>query len=140
MPWNHNAPDPLEARRRQLAEQERLLSEQHRRLTEQLSAVPDANAKPVEPPVWRMEEDGSRPRVPEPAPARKRNLARQTQRDKFFVLFLILLFIIIVGIGLWVAHALNTAPANGASIRPQLNLDSSRIGATLLLNRSIASL
>src|ERR1700692_465688 len=35
MPWNRNDPDPLEARRRQLAEQERLLSEQRRRLTEQ---------------------------------------------------------------------------------------------------------
>lgn len=117
MPWNRNDPDPLEARRRQLAEQERLLAEERRRLTELLHPSGEsatANVKPVEPPVWRMEEDGSPQRVTEPIPARKRNLARQRQRDMILVFALILLFIIVVVIVLWVAYVHNNAPGTGA--------------------------
>jgi hypothetical protein len=117
MPWKRNDPDPLEARRRQLAEQERLLSEQRKRLTEELrrsGEFPAADAKPAEPPVWRMEEDGLHYRVAEPAPARRRNLARQRQRDMILVFGLIILFLIVVGIVLWVAYVRNTAPVNGA--------------------------
>jgi ABC-type Na+ efflux pump permease subunit len=117
MPWNRNDPDPLEARRRQLAEQERLLSEQRRRLTEELyqsGESPAANVKPAEPPVWRMEEDGLPQRVAESTPARRRNLARQRQRDRFlFFVFIVLLLIVLV-IVLWVAYVHNTAPVNGA--------------------------
>lgn len=116
MPWKRNDPDPLEARRRQLAEQERLLSEQRKRLTEQLRQAgefPPANVKPAEPPVWR-EEDGRHERVTDPAPVRKRNLARQRQRDMILVFGLIILFLIVVVIVLWVAHVHNTAPVNGA--------------------------
>ena len=116
MPRNRNDPDPLEVRRRQLAEQERLLSEQRKRLTEQLQQSGEfspANAKPAEPPVWRMEEDSQHERVTDPTPARKRNLARQRQRDMvLFFLFLALALIVLL-IVLWVAYVHNTAPVNG---------------------------
>jgi hypothetical protein len=117
MPWNRNDPDPLEARRRQLAEQERLLTEQRRRLTELLrpsGESPSANAKPIEPPVWRMEEDGPHQRVAEPTSARKRNLARQRQRDMILVFGLIILLLIVLGIFLWLAHVHNAIPITGA--------------------------
>jgi hypothetical protein len=116
MPLNRNDSDPLEARRRQLAEQERMLSEQRRRLTEELHSTgesPSGLAKPVEPLVWRMEEDGQPDRIAEPTPARKRNLARQRRRDMILVFFLIVLFLIVVGIVLWVAYTHNAAPSNG---------------------------
>jgi len=116
MLWKRNDPDPLEARRRQLAEQERLLSEQRRRLTEELreSGESSANVKPAEPPVWRMEEDGPHRRVTEPASTPKRNLARQRQRDRMLFFIFIVLLLIVVGIVLWVAYVHNTAPINGA--------------------------
>ncbi len=116
MPWNRNDSGPLEARRRQLEEQERLLSEQKRRLTEQLRQSgdsPPATVKPAEPPVWRMEEEGLPRRVTDPAPARKRNLARQRQRD-MILFFVFILFLIIVVIVLCVAYLHNTAPVKGA--------------------------
>jgi hypothetical protein len=116
MPWNRNDFDPLEARRRQLAEQERLLSEQRKRLTEELQQTAEfssAGVKPAEPPVWRMEEDGPHSRVAEPAPPRKRNLAHQRQRDMvlFFIFIGVLLVVLVVV--LWVAYVRNTAPVNG---------------------------
>jgi len=116
MPSNRNDPDPLEARRRHLAERERLLSEERRRLTEQLQpgAGSAGHAKPAEPPVWRMEEDGRQHRVTESPRARKRNLARQTRRDMIVVFGLIILFLIVLFIVLWVAYVHNTAPNNGA--------------------------
>ena len=117
MLWNRNDPDPLEARRRQLAEQERLLSEQRKRLTELLhqsgESLP-ANVKPAEPPVWRMEEDGLHHRVAEPIPARKRNLARQRQRDMVLFFIFIIVFLVVMSILLWVAYVHNTAPPTGA--------------------------
>jgi hypothetical protein len=116
MPWNRNDPDPLEARRRRLAEQERLLAEQRRQLINQLhqSGESAANDKPVEPPVWRMEEDVLHQRIADPVPARKRNLARQRRRDMILVFGLIILFLIVLVIVLWVAYVHNTAPVNGA--------------------------
>lgn len=111
--WNRNDPDPLEARRQQLAEQERLLSEQRKRLTEQLHQSGESSAKPAEPPIWRMEEDGLHQRAAEPTPARKKNLAHQRRRDMVLVFGLIILFLIVLGIVLWVAYVHNTAPANG---------------------------
>ena len=116
MPWNRNDPDPLEARRRQLAEQERLLSEQRKRLTDQLRQSGEsllAHVKAAEPPVWRMEEDGRQGRVIDPTPPRKRNLARQRQRDMILVFGLIILFLIVLVIVLWVAYVHNTSPING---------------------------
>ena len=117
MPWNRNDPDPLEARRRLLAEQERLLSEQRKRLTEQLRPLGKtaaAHVKPAEPPVWRMEEDGARDRLTDSTPARRRNLGRQTQRDMVLAFGLIILLLIVLGIVLWVAYVHNTAPVNAA--------------------------
>jgi hypothetical protein len=116
MSWNRNDPDPLEARRRQLAEQERLLSEQRKRLTELLhqSGESGAHVKPAEPPVWRMEEDSPHQRATDPIPARKRNLARQRQRDMVLCLIFIVVLLVVLGIVLWVAHVHNTAPISGA--------------------------
>ena len=116
MLWNRNDPDPLDARRRLLAEQERLLAEQRRLLTEQLQQSGDPSAakhKPAEPPVWRMEDDVRYRVSAEPTPIRKRNLARQRQRDMALVFSLVLLLVIIVGIALWVARVHNSAPVSG---------------------------
>jgi hypothetical protein len=100
MPWNRNDPDPLEIKRRKLEEQERLLSEQMSRLTEEMrhsgEPLPE-EAKPPEPPVWRLEDDATHPRVVEPSPT----LARQRRRDMvlFFIVFVILL--IVFALVLW---------------------------------------
>jgi hypothetical protein len=112
MPWPRNEPDPLETRRRQLAEQERLLSEQRRQLTEKLRSSDLAAAKRAEPPVWRMEDDSPAPRTLEPSAARRRNLGRQRQNDMilFFVFIAVLL---IVGIVLWVVYVHSTTAING---------------------------
>ena len=115
MPWNRNDPDPIEARRRQLAEQERLLAEQMSRLTEELHSgetLPE-NSKPSGPPVWRMEEDSHPHRVAEPTPARKRNLARQRQRD--MILFFIVLGVLLLALGivLWVWHTHSPSLGSG---------------------------
>jgi len=113
MPWPRNDPDPFEERRRKLAEQERQLAEQMARIKAQLdpsAETPPAEVKPVEPPVWRLEEE---PRPAEMAPARKRHLARQRRRDMllFFIAFGVL--IVVIGIVLWVAYAHNAAANNG---------------------------
>ena len=116
MPWPRNDSDPLEARRRKLAEQERLLSEQMSRLTEELQhsgEPPPAEAKPVEPPVWRREEDGLFHRRVDPAPKNKAPLARQRQRDRMLVFIAIGVLLIVVMIVLWIAHVHNGAPNNG---------------------------
>lgn len=117
MPWNRSEPDPLEVRRRELAEKERLVSERMSQLTEQLRQAGEpvpTQVKPADPPVWRMEDEGSSPHPTDPAPARKRNLARQRQRDMivFFVCISVLLLVLIVV--LWVAYVRNTALNNGA--------------------------
>ncbi|MCE0498515.1 MAG: hypothetical protein LV481_11275 [Methylacidiphilales bacterium] len=110
MPWNRNDPDPLEIKRRKLEEQERLLSEQMSRLMEEMhnsgEPMPE-EIKPPEPPVWRLEDDAAHPRAVEPAPARKRNLARQTQRDMnlFFVFGAVLLLVLVLVFLLWRAYA-----------------------------------
>lgn len=116
MPWPRNDPDPLEARRRELAEKERLVTEQMSRLTEELhgSGGPSPVEIKPEPPVWRMEEDALSRGVTDPAPARKRNLARQRQRDMILFFVLIVVLLIVVGIVLWVACVRNTAVNNGA--------------------------
>ena len=117
MLWNRNDPDPLDARRRLLAEQERLLAEQRRLLTEQLQQSGDpaaAKLKPAEPPVWRMEDDIRNRQFAEPVPTRRRNLARQRQRDMALVFSLVVLLVIILVIALWVARVHNLAPVTGA--------------------------
>ncbi len=109
MSWNRKETDPLEARRRQIAEAEQRLLEQRRKLTEQLNG--SSEPKSVEPPVWRMEEDTPH-RATEPAAARKRDLARQRQRDRIlFFIFIVVLLVIIV-VAYCIAHS--TSPANNA--------------------------
>jgi Flp pilus assembly protein TadB len=114
MAWNRNDPDPLEARRRQLAEQERQLAEQRKRLTEELQHSDEpAVAQRGEPPVWRLEDDGPQTRVAEPTSARRRDLARQRQRDRFlFIVFGV--FLIVVVIVLWVAYLHTISQNKGA--------------------------
>ena len=114
MPWNRNdPPDPLEARRRQLEEQARQLAEQRQRLHDELRGSGEAE-KPAEPPVWRLEDDGSRERAADPTPARKRHLARQRQRDMVLFFVFIAVLIIVLAIVFFVAYVHNTAPVNGA--------------------------
>ena len=107
MPWRSNDPDPLEDMRRKLAEQERLLAEKMARLNEGLdpSGPPPSEVKPVEPPVWRLEEDHST----EPLPVRKRNLARQRQRDMLLFFIAVGVLVIVVCLLIWVAYVRNTA-------------------------------
>ena len=113
MPWNRtDPPDPLEARRRQLAEQERLLAQQRQRLHDELRGSGE-EAKPAEPPVWRLEDDSRLERAADPTPARKRHLARQRQRDMVLFFLFIAVLIIVLAIVFMVAYVHNTAPVNG---------------------------
>ncbi len=111
MPWNRNEPDPLKARRLQLAEQEKRLAEQMSRLNHELkygSEPPASEAnKPAEPPVWRMEDDVSSRTAPEPTPARNRDLARQRQRDRFvfFICMGLLLIVVLIVLWVWKTHS-----------------------------------
>ncbi len=117
MPWNRNEPDPLEERRRLLAEQERQLAEHRRQLIDKLDPNGHATAgtaKPAAPLVWRNEDDSPVARIAEPTPARKRHLARQRQRDRLVVIGLTILFLIVVTLMIWVAYVHNTAPGSGA--------------------------
>jgi hypothetical protein len=117
MAWNRNDPDPLEVRRRQLAELEKNLAEQRRRLIEQMEPNGTASAGQAaraEPLVWRNEDDGPPARTIEPTAARKRNLARQTRRDRIVAVGLILLLLLILVIGFWIAHAHTTSLPTGA--------------------------
>jgi hypothetical protein len=112
MPWKRNDPDPLEPRRRQLAEQERQLAEQRERLREMLHGNGESiPAKRAEPPVWRMEEE-LHPRAGDPASSRKRDLARQRRRDRL-LFFLFIAILLILGLVLWLAYVHSTtAPAS----------------------------
>jgi hypothetical protein len=113
MPWNRtDPPDPLEARRRQLAEQERLLAEQRQRLHNELHGSGE-DTKPVEPPVWRLEDDGEHERAADPTPARKRHLARQRRRDMVLFFLFILVLIIVLAVVFMIAYVHNTTPASG---------------------------
>jgi hypothetical protein len=116
-PWNRNAPDPFKDKRRILAEQERLLAERMSQLREELLHSGDplvSDLKPVEPPVWRMEDETQSRRATDPTPARKRNLARQRQRDMIWFFVILTVFVAVLIIVLWVAYVHNTAPNNGA--------------------------
>ena len=104
MPWTRNEPDPLKARKQQLAEQERQLAERMSRLNEELrnggEPLAAGKNKVPEPPIWRLEEETSR-RVPELASARRRNLARQRQRDMVVFFLCIVLLLVATGIFIW---------------------------------------
>jgi hypothetical protein len=113
MPWKQN--DPFDEKRRKLAEQEKLLAEQMAQLKNEMSGSGHASGEAkAEPPVWRMEEDSfSSHRSTDPAPVRKRNLARQRQRDMMLFFILIGALLVVVTIALWVAYVRNAAPING---------------------------
>ena len=117
MVWPRNDPDPLEERRRQLAEQERRLTEQMSRLTSELQEANEPSPveeKPVEPPVWRREDDGLMHRVAEPTPARKRILARQRQRDMIICFILLIVLVVVLGVVVYMAYVRNTSVNTGA--------------------------
>jgi hypothetical protein len=118
MPWNRNDSDPIEIKRRQLAEQERLLAERMSRLTEELqqSGQPaPIDPKSAEPPLWRMEDDATAiHRIPEPASARKGVLARQRQRDMILFFGCIGLLLIAVIIFCWLFYT-HYAPSTAGS-------------------------
>jgi hypothetical protein len=109
MPWRSNEPDPLEDMRRKLAEQEKLLSEKLARLNQGFDPSAPSDAKPTEPPVWRLEED----RTSDPLPVRRRNLARQRQRDMLLFFIAVGVLVIVVCLLIWVAYVRNTAPGTG---------------------------
>jgi ferric-dicitrate binding protein FerR (iron transport regulator) len=114
MPRNRDDSSPLEAKRRQLEEQERLLAQKRRELKEQLeSNGSPAAAKIDEPPVWRMEDEHDE-RPLEPTPARRRHLARQRRRDRLIALACIALLLIVLVVLLWVAWVHNMSPASNA--------------------------
>ena len=113
MPRPRDEPDSLRDKRRQLAEQERLLNERMARLARELQEGPDAGAakKALEPPVWRLEEEGPASHRPaDPNPAKVRNLARQRQRDKilFFIFIAVALVATFIFIWLYRTHAHGT--------------------------------
>lgn len=105
MPWNRSDSDPIKARRRQLAEQEKLLAERMAQLNRELHAGPDAPEakKAPEPPVWRMEDETQRSVASENPPTAPRVLARQRRRDKviFFLCIAFLLALILVVAWFW---------------------------------------
>jgi hypothetical protein len=116
MRWNRNDPDPFDAKRKLLEEQERALAEQRRQLSEQLRTgeLPGSRSKPSEPPVWRMEDESTPERDVDPTPSRKRHLARQRQRDMILFFAFIAVLLIVIVVVLWVAYVHNLAPATSA--------------------------
>ena len=103
--WSRSEPDPIKARRRQLAEQERFLAERMAQLNRELHAGPDAPAgkKAPEPPVWRMEDEAQKSAATEAGPGAPRVLARQRRRDKaiFFLCIAFLLGLILIVAWFW---------------------------------------
>ena len=103
MPWPRDESDPLRAKRRELAEQERLLAAQMSKLTDELRDGPEAAArKAAEPPIWRMEDEGRGAHAPEMSPAKRRDLARQRRQDKILFFLFIALLLLVTGVFIWV--------------------------------------
>lgn len=112
-PWKFrgDSDDPVEKRRRELAEQQRLLAEQMSELEAKLEAEKNPKpAPPVEPgpPVWRLEEEQSFVRNEEPLPVHKNKRVLRAQRQRDFKLFL-LLAIPLALIIIWLIHRLTQA-------------------------------
>lgn len=105
MPWSRDDPDPLRAKRKQLAEQEKELAERMSRLHQKMKEERESASKPPDPPVWRLEDEHVSPRVPEPTSAKRRNLARQTQRDKIFFFIFVALLVVAMLIFFWMYQA-----------------------------------
>jgi hypothetical protein len=103
-------PDPLQGRRKLLAEQERLLAERMSKLHEKLARGgeeedPNDPPKPPEPPVWRLEDDVQRlPRNTAPA-VNKRVLNRQRRNDQILLCIMMVALIVVVLLVLAIAHS-----------------------------------
>jgi len=93
--------NPLEAKRRQLEQQERLLAQKRRELKDQLESggETEAAAHMDEPPVWRMEDE---PGEMEAEPARYRHLARQRRRDMLIFFACIAVLLVVIAVLLWI--------------------------------------
>ena len=102
MAWSRDEPDPLRAKRRQLANQEKELALRMSQLTEELRRAPNERKKAPEPPVWRLEDEISPRQAAESTSARRRNLARQTRRDKILFFLFIAVLLVVSCIFFWV--------------------------------------
>jgi hypothetical protein len=104
MPWSRSEPDPIKAKRRQLAERERLLAARMAQLNQELHDGPaPVEKKMPEPPVWRMEDETPKPAASDVVPGAPRVLARQRRRDKviFFLCIAFLFVLILVVVCFW---------------------------------------
>ena len=107
MPWFRDDPEPLRAKRRELAEKERDLAARMSQLNQELRNAPEEAARKLaEPPVWRLEEEKAARLAPEDRAGRPRDLAYQRQRDKilFFLLIGLLLVVTIIFYWLYQTH------------------------------------
>lgn len=100
--------DPVEKRRRELADQQRRLTEQMSQLEAKLEA--EQNPPPVEPtepgpPVWKLEEEESFVRNEDPYEGTRNKRVLRAQRQRDFKLFL-LLFVPLAIIVIWLIRRL----------------------------------
>jgi hypothetical protein len=118
MPKKRDDSNPLDAKRRQLEQQEKLLVQKRAELKAQLESkgAPEAAAaaKADEPPVWRMEDE--EPLEYDTEPARYRHLARQRRRDMIVFFACITVLLIVIAVLLWVVwgHMAPPTPAPSA--------------------------
>jgi hypothetical protein len=108
-------PDPLQGKRRLLAERERLLAEQMSQLNDKLARGGEDAPKPYEPPVWRLEDDVHLDARPvEPSLANRRQLASQRRRDKivFFVTIVALIVVVLLVLAIAHSHAPGALPGS----------------------------
>ena len=105
MPWFRDDPEPLRAKRRELADKERALAARVSQLHQELRNAPEEAARKLaEPPVWRLEEDKATRHAPDVEPGRPRDLAHQRQRDKIFFFLLIVVLLLVTALFYWLYH------------------------------------
>jgi hypothetical protein len=112
MPKRRDDSNPLDAKRRQLEEQERALAQKRAELQAQLESggTSPSATRVEEPPVWRMEDE---PQEHEFEPAQYRHLARQRRRDMFIFFACIALLLVVIAVLLYVLYArAGTPPAS----------------------------
>ena len=109
MPKRRDDSNPLEAKRRQLEEQERLIAQKRDELKARITSggAPPASARSEEPPVWRMEDE---PHEHELEPAPYRHLARQRRRDMVIFFACIALLLAVIAVLLWVVWVHTSTP------------------------------
>jgi hypothetical protein len=115
MPKRRDDANPLEAKRRELEQQERLLAQKRRELKEQLESggatEAAAAARADEPPVWRLEDEPEE--MVESEPARYRHLARQRRRDMIIFFACIGLLLAVIAVLLWILCVHTAQPTGG---------------------------